>query len=416
MGSYVIKGGRKLSGSIKIQSAKNSVLPLIAASLLCQGEVVIQNCPKIGDVITMLDILDYLGVNAYFQGENLIIDSKGFCNRHIPKNLTKQLRSSIYMLGAILALDNKVKLAYPGGCDIGRRPIDIHLSALKRLGVDVKQYDSGVWCRADGINGARIILPFPSVGATENIILASVFCKGKTIIHNSAREPEIVDLANFINATGGMVRGAGTSKIEVTGVKKLFGTVYKPISDRVELATYMISAVITGGEGEFSNADLQNIPNLAYKFLNNTCSVTVKNDIIYIKSREVRKAFSFETGPFPKFSTDIQAQTMALLSVSEGQSVVRENLFENRFAHVTELNKLGAKITVTDNVAIVDGVPRLFGNRVCAKDLRGGAALVLAGLNAEGVTQVDGIAHVERGYYDMVGKLNALGADVIEIR
>lgn len=413
MESYVINGGRKLSGSVKIESAKNAVLPIIAGALLCSGEVVIQNCPKIGDVITMLDILDYLGVNAYFQEDNLIIDSKGFCNRQIPKCLTKKLRSSIYMLGAILAIRNNVKLAYPGGCNIGSRPIDIHLSALKQLGVSVEEGDLYVDCIAqNGISGSDICLPFPSVGATENVILASVFCKGKTIVRNCAREPEIVDLANFINACGGRVNGAGSKTIEIFGVKKLFGTVYKPISDRIELATYVISTVITGGEAEFLNADLQNIPNLVHKFLNNTCSVTVKNDIIYIKSNGVKKAFSFDTGPYPKFSTDVQPQTMALLSVSQGQSVIRENLFENRFGHATELCKMGAKIKVLDNVAIVDGVKRLHGATVCANDLRGGASLVLAGLNAEGVTTVLNTNHVERGYFDMVGKLTELGADV----
>jgi UDP-N-acetylglucosamine 1-carboxyvinyltransferase len=415
MGNYTINGGRKLSGSIKIESAKNAVLPILSASLLCSGEVIIQNCPKIGDVLSMIKILNYLGVSTKFQDDNLVIDNSNFKNRQIPKNLASEMRSSIFLLGPILALDNKVKLAYPGGCNIGQRPIDIHISSLKRLGATIKEYSNGIWAESpNGIVGDRIILSFPSVGATENAIMASVFCKGKTIINNCAREPEVIDLANFINSCGGLVSGAGTNRIEITGVKKLYGTIYKPISDRIELGTYMISSVITDGEGEFKNANIQNIPVLAHKFLNNTCRITVKNDIIYVKSEGLKKAYSFETGPFPKFSTDFQAQAMALLTVSEGTSIIRENLYENRFAHAEQLNLMGANVSVYGNVAEVKGVARLHGAKVVANDLRGGSALVLAGLCAEGQTVVEGVSHIKRGYLDMCEKLKSLGADIKE--
>ena len=415
MENYLVSGGKKLSGSVKIDSAKNSVLPILASTLLCKGQVVIQNCPKILDVLNMIKILEFLGVKCVFEQDNLLVNSENFCNKKIPISLTKELRSSVYLLGGILGIDNDVKIAYPGGCEIGKRPIDLHLNSFKKLGVTVKQYQSGVWCKYSNLKGGKIILPFPSVGCTENLILLSVLGNRKTIIYNCAKEPEIVDLANFLNCCGAVIRGAGTSRIEIYGVQKLIGCTYKPIFDRIEFGTYMIAGLITGGEIEFNNINTQNISQMLHKFLNNTCSIILNNDIIYIKSSKVNKSFSFETGPFPKFPTDMQPQTMALLSVSEGEAVVRETLFESRFAHAYYLNKMGADIFIDNNTALVKGVKRLHGERVCAKDLRGGASLVLAGLCAEGTTIIEGVNHIERGYLNLCNKLSSLGADIKKV-
>ncbi len=416
MGKYIINGGKRLDGSVKIESAKNSVLPLIAASIMTDEEVVIKDCPMIADVLSMVKILNVLGVKTLFQGNNLVIKAEEIKSCLIPSDLSKELRSSIFMMGALLSRVKKAKLSYPGGCDIGLRPIDIHLSALKSLGVKTVEQGGEINCQADKITGAEIYLDFPSVGATENAIMTSVFAEGKTEIHNPAKEPEIVDLMCFLNSMGAKIYGAGTSIILIEGVKKLHGTVYKPIPDRIEAGTYLLSAAITGGEIEIKNCRIKNISSLIHKLCDNTCKITIKNDIIYLKSGRVRKAFSFTTGPYPSFPTDLQPQTMSFLSVCQGLSVISENVFETRYKHVSELIKMGADITVKGRTAIISGVNRLSGAEVVSTDLRGGASLVLAGLNAEGQTVVDGIWHVERGYYRFDEKLRALGADIVKRR
>lgn len=411
MEKFVIDGGKKLSGKLKVESAKNSVLPLLAASVLTDEEVVIKDCSKISDVLTMIKILNVLGVKTRYEGENLVVKAD-FNSFEIPQSLAKELRSSVFMMGALISRVKKARLTYPGGCDIGLRPIDIHLSALKSLGVKINEVNGEITCSAKEISGRKIYLKFPSVGATENVMLAAVTAKGKTEIHNSAREPEIIDLMRFLNSMGAKIYGAGTSTILVEGVKKLHGTVYKPISDRIEAGTYLIAAAITGGEIELSNCDTKNISSLIHKLCDNSCKITIKNDIIYLKNKGAKKAFSFSTGPYPSFPTDLQPQTMALLTVSRGVSVITENVFEMRYKHVDELVKMGADVAVNGKNATVTGVLRLNGANVTAHDLRGGAALVLAGLNAEGKTVVNDIRHIERGYLDLDKKLAALGADV----
>ncbi len=414
MENYVIHGGRRLDGKLKIQSSKNAVLPIIAGAILTNEQVVIKNCPKIKDVLAMLEILGCLGAKWNFDGDNLILDSSSIDNYSIPQNLAGELRSSIFMLGALISRFKKAKLYFPGGCDIGLRPIDIHLSALSDLGVIVSDINGEINCISDQIVGRDICLDFPSVGATENIMLASVFAKGKTQIFNPAKEPEIVDLMNFLNSMGAKIYGAGTSTILIEGVKSLHGTEYTPISDRIECGTYLLATAIAGGEVELNNCSAKNISLLIHKLCDNTCKISVKNDIIYIKSGSVRKSFSFTTGPYPMFPTDLQAQTMSLLTVCGGVSVVSENVFEMRFRHIPELIKMGANIIVKGKNAIVTGVPRLNGATVNAHDLRGGAALVLAGLNAEGKTIVNNVNHIERGYSQMHEKLYSLGADIIK--
>ena len=337
MEKYIINGGKKLSGKVKIQSAKNSVLPIMAGAILTDEQVVIKNCPKIKDVMSMLNILTHIGCLWQFDGDNLIINASNVDKYSVPKALASEMRSSIFMLGALISRFKKAEIFLPGGCDIGLRPIDIHLSALNKLGVKESTFEDKIFCSANSLVGNNVYLNFPSVGATENIILASVLAKGKTQIFNSAKEPEIVDLMNFLNSMGAKIYGAGTSTILIEGVNKLHGTEYTPISDRIECGTFMLATAITGGEIEIYNGSAKNISVLIHKLCDNTCKITTNNDIIYIKNREIRKSFSFSTGPYPMFPTDLQAQTMSLLSVCNGKSVIVENIFEKRFSHVSSL-------------------------------------------------------------------------------
>lgn len=412
MEKYVIQGGKKLSGKVKIQSAKNSVLPMIAGAVLCDEDVVIKDCPKIKDVFVMLEILSALGCSCKFYDDDLVINSKHINNFIVPSALANQLRSSIFMLGALVSRFKKAVLNYPGGCKIGKRPIDLHILALEDIGVKTNVYENEINCTADKIIGGKVYLKYPSVGATENIMLASVLAKGKTLIHNAAKEPEIVDLMQFLNSMGAKIYGAGTSTILIEGVNKLHGTEYRAIPDRIEQGTFMLATLICGGEVELCNCNAKNISFLIHKFCNNTCNISINSDIIYIKSGGRIKSFSFCTGPHPNFPTDLQAQTMALLSVADGQSVVTENVFENRFNHVGELVKMGADIILSKRRALITGVQRLHGAQVSAHDLRGGAALVLAGLNADGQTTINNVQHIERGYYQFDKKLLLLGADI----
>ncbi|MFR6055403.1 MAG: UDP-N-acetylglucosamine 1-carboxyvinyltransferase [Eubacteriales bacterium] len=415
MAKYIIKGGKKLEGKIEAESAKNAVLPLLAAACLTDEEVIIKNCPPILDVVSMINILKELGVKVRYEGKNLVVNAASMHSFSIPYSLSKELRSSVFMLGALVSRFKSAEASYPGGCDIGLRPIDLHLAGLKQMGVRVGEFGGEIVCKADKLTGGDIYFDFPSVGATENIILAAVLAEGRTVIHNAAKEPEVEDLQNFINSMGGKVAGAGSSVITVDGVKKLHGTEYKPLFDRIEAGTYLVAAAATGGSVEISNCNPEKISALLHKLCDNTCKITLNNDIIYLKSGSIRKSFNIETLPYPGFPTDMQAQMVALAAVSSGISVIRENIFETRFRHVRELNRMGANIVVKDRVAIVSGVKELSGAKVTAHDLRGGAALVVAGLNARGVTIIEDVRHVERGYYKPEEKFRALGADFEKI-
>lgn len=412
MGKFVINGGKRLSGTVKVESAKNSVLPMMAGAILTGEQVVIKNCPKIHDVLSMAKILRSIGVKVRFEDGNLIIKADDLSGYTICQELGKELRASVVMMGALISRLKKARLYYPGGCDIGLRPIDLHINALKNLNVNISEASGEIFCFTERVKGRGIYLDFPSVGATENIILASVLAEGKTEIHNPAKEPEIVDLMNFLNSMGAKIYGAGTSTILIEGVKKLHGTEYQPAPDRIEAGTYLIATAITGGDIRLDNCNVKNISPLIHKLCNNTCKISIKDDIIYLKSGQERKCFSFSTGPHPSFPTDLQPQAMALACVSSGVSVIEENVFETRFKHVPELIKMGADITVKGRTAIVTGVPYLTGAEVCANDLRAGAALVLAGLCAKGTTIVCGISHIERGYLDLDVKLKSLGVDI----
>ena len=416
MEKYIIEGGRPLFGEVELQSAKNAVLPLLAAAVLTDGRVVIRKCPRIADVLNMVGILGELGCNTKFDGNDLVIDSADAANHEIPSSLAKELRSSVFMLGSVVSRFGRARIAYPGGCDIGLRPIDLHLNGLRRLGVCVSEGGGYIDCSCGKIEGAEVVLDFPSVGATENIILAAAKAKGTTLIRNAAKEPEIVDLQNFINRMGGKIRGAGTAIIRIDGVKKLGGTEYTPVSDRIEAGTFLIASAMCGGELTLKNADADNISSLLHKLREISCKISAKDDKIYIRSGRRLSPKLVETSPYPGFPTDLQAPMTALACICEGSTVIVENLFETRFKHVPELIRMGADVTVRGRSAFVRGVGSLKGADVVAGDLRGGAALTLAAISAEGLSTVTDLSHIDRGYSDFEYKLRSLGARIRRVR
>lgn len=413
MEKYVINGGKMLEGSVKIQTAKNSVLPILAAAVLTDSPVTIMNVPDISDVRNMVRILGCLGCNVRYDGQDMIIDSSSAYNCEIPRELAHELRSSVFLLGSVISRFGKAKIAYPGGCDIGLRPVDLHLTGLKRLGVKISERNGFIVCGCDKLTGNEIMLDCPSVGATENIMLAAVKAEGTTVIKNAAREPEIEDLQNFLNAIGARVCGAGTGTIVIEGVKKLKGASYQPISDRIEAGTFLIAAAMCGGQIELCGTSSENLSSLLHKLRENGCKLRIKNDKIYIKNdnRPV-SVKSVETQPYPGFPTDLQAQMTALCAICSGNSIVTENLFETRFKYVPELCKMGADITVVGRSAFVRGVEGLKGATVIANDLRGGAALVIAALAAEGRSEVLDISHIDRGYSQFEQKIRLLGGEI----
>lgn len=413
MQNFLVYGGKSLNGKLKIESAKNSVLPIIAGSLLTDKPIKIKNVPQISDVLKMFDILRTMGGTVVFDGDDAIIDNSHIVNFEIPPALAKDIRSSIFMLGPLIAKFKQAKVAYPGGCDIGSRPIDLHLSGLRDLGVEIKEEHGFIDCCCDRIRPTIVHLDFPSVGATENIMMASVLSDSVTTILNCAKEPEIVDLANFINAIGGKIYGAGTSTIQIEGVKCLNGGEFQPISDRIIAGTYLIAGAMTRGNIVLENTNYEHIYSLIKKMRNSGCKIYIKGDRIHLEAKERLCSIpTIETQPYPGFPTDLQAPLMAFATISEGTSVITENLFETRFKHATELIKMGADITIRDRMAIVRGVNTLCGAEVNATDLRGGASLVLAGLVASGETRINNIEFVDRGYLKIEEKLQSLGASI----
>ena len=414
MDKFVVQGGAKLYGRVKIQAAKNAVLPLLAASVLADDLVTIRDLPRITDAENMLHILGELGCGIVRGDGYVTIDGRNAVSHEIPSTLTRELRSSVFMLGSVLTRFRRAKISYPGGCDIGLRPIDLHLSGLKRLGVTIIEENGYVICSAEKLRGADILLDFPSVGATENIMLAAVKAEGKTVIRNAAKEPEIVDLQNFLSQMGAEVSGAGGDTVEITGVKRLHGVDYTPMKDRIEAGTFLIAAASCGGEIETEGVSEENIAALLHKLRENGCKITAKGDKIRLRSSGDLKAASLvETLPFPGFPTDMQAQYAALSSTARGTTVVVENLFETRYKYAGELKKMGADVTVRGRTAVIRGVEKLHGAEVSACDLRGGAALVIAALKAEGKSVVSELWHIDRGYALFEEKLKALGADIV---
>lgn len=415
MEKYIIEGGRPLNGEVEIQSAKNAVLPLLAAAVLTEQKVVIHKCPRITDVLNMVQILCELGFKTRFEGEELEIDGADAANHEIPAALAKEMRSSVFMLGSVIARFGKARIAYPGGCDIGLRPIDLHLSGLRRLGVKISEDGGYIDCKCEELCGAEIVLDCPSVGATENIMLAAVKAKGRTVIRNAAKEPEIVDLAGFLNRMGAKVEGAGGAVISVEGVAKLKGVEYTPISDRIEAGTFLIASAMCGGELFLKNTDADNIASLIHKLCEISCKIHTEDDKIYIQSERRLSPKLVETSPYPGFPTDLQAQMTALACICEGSTVIVENLFETRFKHIPELIRMGADITVRGRSAFIRGVKTLKGADVFAGDLRGGAALTLAAISAEGLSSVSDLSHIDRGYSGFEYKLRRIGAKIRRI-
>ena len=418
MDSLIINGGGRLCGTIEVDTAKNAVLPIIAGAILTDEEVVIKKIPNIIDVHKMLDILRKMGADVKVQEGSAVICTKDLNNLEIPSELAKEIRSSIFMLGPLLSRYKRARVAYPGGCDIGSRPIDLHLSGLRDLGVDISEEHGYIDCNAQNMHGGVVHLDFPSVGATENIMMSATLIKGQTTtILNSAKEPEIIDLANFINSIGGNIKGAGTSTIIIEGVEKLKGGEYTPISDRIIAGTYLIAGAMTKGKIRLTNASYKDVYALLNKLRNSGCYIDYRGDIIELEmSKRPTSCASIETQPYPGFPTDMQAQILAMQTISDGISIVTENMFETRFKHVPELVKMGAKVTTKDRMAIVRGVECLYGAEVVAHDLRGGAGLVLAGLVAKGTTIVTNANYIDRGYSEIEEKYRMLGADIRRVK
>ncbi len=416
MAKYIINGGKKLYGSIAVQGAKNAVLPLLAGSILTTEKVVIDNCPDIVDVDNMFRILFSLGVDIERRGSQVTIDSSNMNSYEISHCLAKELRSSIFLLGSVLARTGKAKVAYPGGCDIGLRPIDIHLKGLQELGVNIEEKYGYILCEAKSTKGTNIALDYPSVGATENLMLLSAKSKGITVISNVAREPEIEELQEFLNKMGAKISGAGTSTITVEGVKELHGTQHTTMGDRIVAGTYAIACAVCGGELTLTGSNYIHIQSLIYKLRKSGCRIDIDGDRITIKSSGKLDAIDVTaTQPYPGFPTDLQAQLTTLTTVCKGTSIVIENVFETRYKFVPELIKMGADIKVKDKVAVVRGVQNLSSAYLTAMDLRGGAALVIAGLVAEGTTIISDVNHIERGYEKLPQILTSLGAEIIKV-
>lgn len=415
MDSFFIIGGNPLEGEVEINSAKNSLLPLIACSILVGEEVVIQNAVKYSDVLVMCDIIQSLGGRVAWQGDSLILNCRDISSCTINPSLTGRVRASFFTLGALLGRLGRAKIGLPGGCDIGLRPVDIHTASIRALGCKVVEKNGYVYATSSTFHGGEVSLSFPSVGATENLIMLASTLPYTTVILGCAREPEIVDLANFINACGGHVKGAGGDRIVIEG-RTLHGCTYTPFKDRIEAGTYMIGCAICGGRIAINGGKAQfNVP-LISKLREIGCNLSLENDKIIIESKSrVSCVGEIQTAVYPGFPTDLQSQMMTLASVGRGQSIIIERVFENRFKTSKELIKMGADIKVKNGVCMIEGREKLFGADVICHDLRGGASLVFAGLKAEGYTTLSGINLIDRGYYKMEEKISLLGGNLKRI-
>ncbi|MEK8129725.1 UDP-N-acetylglucosamine 1-carboxyvinyltransferase [Paenibacillus filicis] len=413
MEKLVIEGGKPLSGAIKIHGAKNAALPILAASIMAEGTVVLNNVPDLSDIGVMLGILRSLGCKAEQTGEKVTVNTAAVHQFHIPEHLMSQMRSSIFLMGPLLARLGRVELYQPGGCAIGERKIDLHLKGLAALGVHIEDNGTRIVCTAAQLTGADILLDYPSVGATENIMMAATMARGQTTITNAAREPEIQDLQNFLNAMGAKIIGAGTDTITIEGVPELVPCTYRIIPDRIVAGTLMIAAAVTRGNVTLEGVCPAHLTSAIHVLKRSGVQITIDSDIMNICAPSRLKAVErIVTSPYPSFPTDLQSQIMVLLSLADGVSIVKETVFEGRFKHVDELSRMGADIRVDLNAAIIRGVPRLYGATVEATDLRAGAALVIAGLAAQGTTVIEQIHHIDRGYDRIEYMLRSLGANI----
>lgn len=415
MEQFFIVGGNPLLGEVEIDGAKNALLPIIACCILVEGQVCLEKAVRYSDVLAMCKIIEGLGGKVAWEKDDLLIDCRSLDGVTVSNEIASCVRSSIFTLGPILGRMGSAKVAYPGGCDIGLRPIDLHIGGLRALGAKVVEKNGYIYANGGGKTATDVTLSFPSVGATENLMMFATSIDGEVRIFNGAREPEIVDLQNFINACGGCVEGAGSNVIVVKGGRKLHGCKYRVIPDRIEAGTFMIATAMCGGRVVLKNAISAHNGELISKLSQSACKIEVEGDNIFVSSKGSPKSFGdIETAVYPGFPTDLQAQMTALASVSEGYSLIIENLFEARSKHVGELIKMGADIRTRNGVMIIKG-KELYGADVFATDLRGGASLVLAGLVAEGYTTIDNIGLIDRGYYHIEEKLSALGGDIKRI-
>ncbi|WP_157048976.1 UDP-N-acetylglucosamine 1-carboxyvinyltransferase [Syntrophomonas palmitatica] len=411
MDSFFIRGNKPLQGQVTISGSKNATLPIMAASLLSSGEVILTGVPNLDDISVMSEVLTTLGAKVTRENDVLIIDGKDVNSCEIPENISRKMRASNLVMGALLARFAQARVAYPGGCAIGTRPMDLHLKGFRSLGYDIREEYGFMEGKADKIGGKEILLDFPSVGATENIMMTASLTHGTTIIRNAAREPEIVDLQNFLNRMGAKIRGAGLDTIKIEGVKHLVGVEHKVIPDRIEAGTFMVAAAITRGDVWIENVVSEHIQPLISKLREIGIEIIPGSSGLRVIGSSQPRPTDIKTMPYPGFPTDMQAQMMAFLATVKGTSIVVETIFENRFMHVQELRRMGANIKVEGRVAIVKG-GRLQGASVEATDLRAGAALILAGLFAEGETVVSHIEHIDRGYDSIHEKLQGIGAEI----
>ena len=415
MEKLIVRGGNRLVGAVKTSGAKNAVLPIIAASILGTTPSHLDEVPMLEDVHTISEVLKCLGLAVECSPEKnvLDIDSTEITSYEAPYELVRTMRASFLVMGPLLARIGKARISMPGGCAIGARPIDIHLKGFEALGVKIEQGHGYIEASApEGLKGTSIYFDFPSVGATENIMMAASLAEGTTILENAAEEPEIVDLANYLNKMGAKIRGAGTDTIRIEGVEKLHGADYTIIPDRIEAGTYMIAAAMTGGDIVVENVLPEHQKPLIAKLREAGAVVEEDIDKVRVIGKNPLKAVSIKTLPYPGFPTDMQAQMMAMMVIAEGRSKVTETVFENRFMHVVELNRMGAQISTEGRSAVIDGPCKLTGCDVRATDLRAGAAMILAGLVAEGTTRIGDLHHIDRGYENIVAKLKNLGADI----
>lgn len=413
MNALRIHGGRRLTGEWRVHSAKNAVLPIMAASILTGEETHLEECPELVDVAYMADILRTLGCRIHSGDGALTIDPQSLNRHEMPDALAKKIRSSIFLLGSILARFRKATVTFPGGCEIGLRPIDLHLSGLRQLGVDVREEGGLIRCDGRHMRAGTVHFDYPSVGATENVMMAAALLKGRTVLSNVAREPEITDLQNFLNAMGARISGAGTHTVTVEGVDRLRGVSYCPMPDRIVAGTLLAAAAATGGDIRLTNVPCRDLYAVFTKMREMGCEIDEEESAVRLRAPQRLTAFQqLQTQPHPGFPTDMQAQMLALAAMAKGTSVVVENVFENRFAHAGDLNRMGANVLVNGRTAVVQGVDMLYGTHVTARDLRGGAALVIAGLAARGETLVERAELIDRGYERLEEMLGALGAEI----
>lgn len=418
MSKLIISCGKPLKGKVRISGAKNSVLPIMAASLLADGKSVIEEIPYLNDVKIMGELINSLGAEVEFSDSKttVLINPSDITNTTAPYDLVNKMRASFLIMGPLLAKYGIARIPLPGGCAIGSRPVDLHIKGFSAMGAEITQGHGYIDVRANGrLKGSKIYLDFPSVGATENIMMAAAISDGQTIIENAAIEPEIVDLATYLGTMGADIKGAGTDTIRINGVDRLKGSNHTVIPDRIEAGTYMVAAAITGGDVRIDNIVPDHLKPVTAKLREAGVEVSEELTSVHIRAGDDIKAVDIKTHPYPGFPTDMQAQMTSLMSKAEGTSMVIETIFENRFMHVNELKRMGANIKIEGRSAIIEGNPNLLGAQVRATDLRAGAALVLAGLAAEGVTEITDIEHIERGYVDIEKKLKSLGANIKKI-